>query len=146
MKVFFIKNLRGKGLVGDIKDVPDGYATNFLIAGGYAVRATDDVIAKHTAQTNSKQEKEKLLHDETNVKFSELRNAQITIIVGQKDLKGHLYKSIRPEEIIAAIRTQKNIFLEPSLFKQYNQIKETGKYRINLSYKDISTEFDVIVS
>ena len=43
MKVFFIKTLRGKGSVGDIKEVPDGYAMNFLIAQKYAVPATNDI-------------------------------------------------------------------------------------------------------
>jgi large subunit ribosomal protein L9 len=146
MKVFFIKNVRSKGSIGDIKEVPDGYAVNFLIKGGYAVRATDDVIKKHKDEINSKQEKEQLLYEECNVKFSKLRNAQIIIHVDQKDLKGHLYKSIRLEEIISAIRTQKNIFLDSSVFKYYNPIKEVGEHCIKLIHKDISTEFYVIIS
>ena len=50
MKVLFTKNVRGKGKVGDIKEVPDGYAVNFLIAQGYAVRADGQVVEKFTKE------------------------------------------------------------------------------------------------
>ena len=40
MKVIFIKNLKNQGKIDDIKEVSDGYATNFLIKNGYAVKYT----------------------------------------------------------------------------------------------------------
>lgn len=40
MKVIFIKDLKGQGKINDIKEVSDGYATNFLIKNGYAVKYT----------------------------------------------------------------------------------------------------------
>ena len=49
MKVIFIKDLRGQGKKGEIKEVSDGYATNYLIARGYAVKQTktsSDILNK----------------------------------------------------------------------------------------------------
>ena len=40
MKVIFIKNLKNQGKINEIKEVSDGYATNFLIKNGYAVKYT----------------------------------------------------------------------------------------------------------
>lgn len=40
MKVIFIKDLKKQGRVNDIKEVSDGYATNYLIKNGYAVKYT----------------------------------------------------------------------------------------------------------
>ena len=40
MKVIFIKDLKNQGKIDDIKEVSDGYATNFLIKNGYAVKYT----------------------------------------------------------------------------------------------------------
>lgn len=42
MQVIFIKDLKGQGKKGDIKEVKDGYANNFLIKNGYAVKKTTD--------------------------------------------------------------------------------------------------------
>lgn len=41
MKVIFIKDLRGQGKRGEIKEVKDGYAENFLIKNGYAKKLTE---------------------------------------------------------------------------------------------------------
>ena len=49
MKVIFIKDLKKQGKVNDIKEVSDGYATNFLIKNGYAVKYTktsSDILNK----------------------------------------------------------------------------------------------------
>lgn len=40
MKVIFTQDVKGKGKQGEVKDVPVGYANNFLIKNGYAVEAT----------------------------------------------------------------------------------------------------------
>ena len=44
MEVIFIKDLRGQGKKGDIKDVKTGYAENYLIKNGYAVLKTKDSL------------------------------------------------------------------------------------------------------
>ncbi|MBE6149627.1 MAG: 50S ribosomal protein L9 [Firmicutes bacterium] len=56
MKVIFIKDLKGQGKKGDIKEVKDGYGTNFLIKNGYAILANDGNLK----QFNTQKEKEKL--------------------------------------------------------------------------------------
>lgn len=44
MQVIFIKDLKGQGKKGQIKDVKDGYAENFLIKKGYAIKKTEESI------------------------------------------------------------------------------------------------------
>ena len=48
MEVIFIKDLKGQGKKGDIKKVKDGYAENFLIKNGYAVKKTKENVTKLT--------------------------------------------------------------------------------------------------
>lgn len=58
MEVIFIKDLRGKGKRGEVKNVPDGYANNFLIKNGYAKEAT--VQARESLPANKRLSKKRM--------------------------------------------------------------------------------------
>ncbi len=145
MKVFFIKNLKGKGKIGDIVETPDGYAMNYLIKGGYAVRATDEVVRRHNEEkalhdAEEKQHEEKIQQD-----LAMINKKTITLVATQKDLKGKLYQSIRIEEIISEIRNRYKIFLDKKYVNHYTPIKTVGKYDIIFSYKNNNGIVTVIV-
>lgn len=67
MKVIFVKDLKGQGKKGDIKEVKAGYGRNFLIKKGYAILATD---------TNLKSLENQIKKDETK-KLKEIVSAQM---------------------------------------------------------------------
>lgn len=54
MEVIFIKDLKNQGKKGEIKNVKDGYAENFLIKQGYAVRKTKESLAKLQCEQRNK--------------------------------------------------------------------------------------------
>ena len=56
MEVIFIKDLRNQGKKGQIKNVKDGYAENFLIKNGYAVLKTKENLAKLNHELKKKEE------------------------------------------------------------------------------------------
>ena len=58
MKVIFIKDLKKQGKTGEIKEVSDGYATNYLIKNGYAVKYTKTSNERLEEDIKAKQEKE----------------------------------------------------------------------------------------
>ncbi len=59
MKVIFIKDLKDQGKKGEIKEVKDGYAKNFLIKNKYAVLLTEKSLEKLNYDVNSEKMKEK---------------------------------------------------------------------------------------
>ena len=63
MKVIFIKDLKGQGKKGEIKEVKDGYAKNFLIKNGYAIKET-----KESLKILDREKKAKKQEDEEKVK------------------------------------------------------------------------------
>ena len=58
MKVIFIKDLKKQGKSGEIKEVSDGYATNYLIKNGYAVKYTKTSNERLAEDIKNKQKKE----------------------------------------------------------------------------------------
>ena len=61
MQVIFLKDLRGQGKKGEIKEVADGYAKNFLIKKGYAVKKTEGSLNKlNIEKENNRKEDERL--------------------------------------------------------------------------------------
>lgn len=61
MKVIFLKDVKGQGKKNEIKEVSDGYATNFLIKKGYAVKATDSNVFKVSKEVSEQKLEENLL-------------------------------------------------------------------------------------
>ena len=87
MKVIFIKDLKNQGKKGDIKNVKDGYAENFLIKQGYAVKATDtslDILKKEN-KTKQQLDEQKLKQAEELKKELEKLTVEIKVKTGTKD-------------------------------------------------------------
>lgn len=145
MRVLFQKTIKGKGKAGEIKEVPDGYAMNFLIAQGYAVKATEAIVEQQKKQIEQKQLEHTAIHSEIADKFQNLKGKTVTLLVPEKDLKGTLYKTIRIEEIISEIRTSLGIFLDKNLVKNYHPIKEVGEYVITFAFEDLTATCKVII-
>lgn len=63
MRVIFIKDLKGKGKINEIKEVSDGYATNFLIKNGYAVKYTKESSKRLDTDIKNNEMRESNLKD-----------------------------------------------------------------------------------
>ena len=82
MQVIFLKDLRGQGKKGEIKEVADGYAMNFLIKKGYAVKKTETSLNK----LNIEKENNRLL-DEKNTKEAIALSKKLESVVVTFDAK-----------------------------------------------------------
>lgn len=69
MKVIFLKDLKGQGKKNDIKEVSDGYATNYLIKNGYAVKYTKSSSDKRDEEIHNN----KLLDEENTKKANDIK-------------------------------------------------------------------------
>lgn len=97
MKVIFIKDLKGKGKKKDIKEVSDGYALNYLIKNGYAVKYTQASSKILEQQIIVEQnEEEKLIKEYNNIK-NKLKDKTIRFVV--KSNNGKVFGSISSKQI-----------------------------------------------
>lgn len=121
MKVIFTKDLRGQGKRGEIKEVKDGYAKNFLIKNGYASQLTDSTLGKYNRECAQQKEQDDNMRNEA-IKIKEL---------------------IEKEELIFTVKTGKNDQVFGSISSK--QIKdELEKKGYNIDKKQV--EFDHTVS
>jgi large subunit ribosomal protein L9 len=145
MKVLFIKPVARVGKIGEIKEVNDGYARNFLMRGGYAIEATAQVQKQHAEKINSAK-----LEGEN--KESELRNVVKLLedktfeIKVAKNEKGSLYKSIHKKDILDLIAKELKVNIPEQNLEEVN-IKAVGIHSVSilLSGKKIG-EVKVIIS
>ena len=77
MQVIFLKDLRGQGKKGEIKEVADGYAMNFLIKKGYAVKKTETSLNK----LNIEKENNRLLDEKNTLEAKELAKKLEKVVV-----------------------------------------------------------------
>lgn len=87
MKVIFIKDLKKQGKVNEIKEVSDGYATNYLIKNGYAVKYTKGSLDRlnNDLETNRIEEEKAIALAEQTKKEIEKLKIQFNVKTGSND-------------------------------------------------------------
>jgi large subunit ribosomal protein L9 len=131
MKVLLIKDVKSLGKTGEIKEVKDGYGQNFLIAKGFAKRATDEVIEawKKEQEERAKQEAEEIAR----LKDIEKRLADVKLVIKHKlGANGSLYGAVTKEEIAEALKAQEGIEIDKKSVEIKNPIKTAGNFDISV--------------
>ena len=129
MKVLLIKDVKGLGKAGEIKNVKDGYARNFLLPKGFAKLATDEVIK---AWKEEQKKKEEELKKEIS-KINELKEKieKTTLIIKHKlGANGQLYGAITNKEVANEL-LKKGIEIDKKHIEM-KQIKSVGEYDVDV--------------
>ena len=144
MKVIFIKDLKKQGKKGEIKEVSDGYAKNFLILKGFAVKETETSLNK----LKKENDENKRLDEENTKKAQELvkKLAKVTLKFTAKAGKmDKMFGSISSKQIkeeldkIGYNFDKKQIMMEP--------INSFGYHDVNINlYKNIMGKIRVEVT
>lgn len=131
MKIIFIKELAGTGKRGEIKDVSDGYAQNFLIAKGFARVATAEIQAKMAKESKEAETKKLKEIEKLQVLKQDLEKRVFTVKVKVGD-KGQIFGSVHEKDIALSIGSKPNHPMDKNQIEIENPIKQIGEHLVKV--------------
>jgi len=142
MKVILLGNMKGLGNKGEIKEVSEGYARNFLIPKKLVEIATVETIEKAEQMKKETEKQEKAMEEKLKKIASDIQNKKITIKA--KSEKEKLFGSIGAKEISDELKKQNFEISEKSIILK-ESIKTIGEKEIMIDFgKNIKAK--IIVS
>ena len=145
MKVIFNEDVRGQGKRGEMKEVSDGYARNYLLPRKLASEATPDMLNAFKLKEKAKkaQMAREKAQAEENAKRLEGVVVKISARAGQG---GRLFGAITSQEISDVLREQHGIEIEKNKIVQSEPIKSFGNFEVKakLGY-EVSGKINVLV-
>ena len=145
MKVILLKNVKGVANEGDVKDVKEGYAKNFLFKQKLALEATPANMKAHEEKLESLKEQEKLKIAEAKALAEKLKAAKIEFNQKAGDT-GRLYGAVTSQEISDAL-AKIGIHIDKKLFDIKEPIKEAGTHTVKVNiYKEVKSQLTVVIN
>ncbi|WP_448128427.1 50S ribosomal protein L9 [Staphylococcus aureus] len=125
MKVIFTQDVKGKGKKGEFKEVPVGYANNFLLKKNYAVEATPGNLKQLELQKKrAKQERQQEIEDAKALKET-LSNIEVEVSAKTGE-GGKLFGSVSTKQIAEALKAQHDIKIDKRKMDLPNGIHSLG--------------------
>ena len=129
MKVIFTEDVRGQGKKGDLKEVSDGYARNYLFPRKLATAATADNI--NALKIKEKAEAARAAKEKAQAQENAKKLEGVQVIIRAKaGSAGKLFGAVTSAEIAAALKEQFDIDIEKNKIVQSDPIKAYGAFTV----------------
>ena len=129
MKVILLQDVRGKGKKGQMLEVSDGYARNYMLPRKMAIEATADAV--NTMRMNDKATQERIAREKAESMETAKKLREMTVTVTAKGGgNGRLFGSITNQEIADALKAKTGIALDKRKIVIADAIKNVGTYTV----------------
>lgn len=129
MKVIFLQDVKGKGKKGQMAEISDGYARNYLLPKKLAMEATPDAI--NTMRMNDKAAAEKAAKERAEAVEISKKLREMTVVVTAKGGgAGKLFGSVTSQEIADALKAKSGIVIDKRKIVLSDPIKNVGTYTV----------------
>jgi len=129
MKVILLQDVKGKGKKGQMIEVSDGYARNFMLPKKIAVEATADAV--NTMRMNDKAAAEKAAKERAEaMEISKQLRAMTLTVTAKGGGAGKLFGSVTNQEIADALKAKSGITLDKRKIVISDPIKNVGTYTV----------------
>ena len=129
MKVILLQDVKGKGKKGQMLEVSDGYARNYMLPRKMAIEATADAV--NTMRMNDKATQERIAREKAEAMETAKKLREMTVTVTAKGGgNGRLFGSITNQEIADALKAKTGISLDKRKIVIADAIKNVGTYTV----------------
>lgn len=130
MKVILKHDVKGLGREGDVKEVKDGYARNFLLPGGKAVMADTGALKNWERHREEREERDRAERAEWEATAEKLREMKIEIAVKAGE-KNRLFGSVTNREIAERVANE-GISIDRHAIHLREPIKTVGDHKVDI--------------
>lgn len=134
MKVILNQDIKGMGRKGEVKQVSDGYAANFLLPKKLAVIATEGNLREMEKELKARDKREETRKQEALEAQKKLQGAEV-VVKAKANEEGHLFGSVEIKEITAALMA-KGLNLDDAEIVEREPIKSIGRHKVEIKILD----------
>jgi large subunit ribosomal protein L9 len=129
MKVILLQDVEGLGKAGDLKDVANGYARNYLLPRRLAAGATPELLANHQQRIAAEQRKREKQQESNQQQAERLGQVSLTF-KARVGRQGRLYGSITSQDIAAGLRESEGITIDRRVIELSEPIRTLGTFKV----------------
>lgn len=134
MKVLLVEDVSKLGWLGDVVEVNNGYARNYLLPQGLAKEATEANM-KAIAEEKAKRAEQRLAEHKRMEQACEAVNGAEAVIAAKANEQGHLFGSVTEKQIAQNLREQ-GFAVADEIVRLSEHIKQVGTQQVKLKYAD----------
>lgn len=129
MKVILLQDVKGKGKKGQMIEVSDGYARNFMLPRKVAVEATADAV--NTMRMNDKATQERIAREKAEAMALSNKLREMTLVVTARGGgNGRLFGSVTNQEIADALKAKTGVTIDKRKIVISDPIKNVGTFTV----------------
>lgn len=147
MKVILTKDVLSLGEAGDIVDVADGYARNYLLPSSMAEKATPGALKKREQNLARIKAKAEKMHNQAMQTAEEIKNIGKIEIQAKAGERGKLYGAITTRQLAQIIMEKSGFEVDRRNITVSSPINQVGEYKVNIKLTSkVAIDLPVIVS
>lgn len=135
MKIILSQDIIGVGRKGEVKNVSDGYARNFLLKNKLAQIATPSAIASAEKLKKQMEQDKDVQKDILEKNIQGLKDLKVQLKAKANE-KGHLFSIIHPDEISKILKEQHHLDIPSKMIEIEKPIKELGEHTLKAKHQE----------
>jgi len=146
VKLILQQEVKTLGKKGDVIEVSEGYARNFLLPRKLAIPATTGNVNAAQQQKDSEARKVKRLLDEARLHAAQIAKLKVTVAVKTGE-GGRLFGSVTSKDIADALKSQHGVELDKRKIEIKDALKALGTYPVTIKlHPEVSAQIEVQVT